>query len=269
MLARKKKLLIVYEVYGRKWFKYERSLIRSLFYFLAEKAIVKLPYDHFVAISEYTKKSLVSIGVLEKRISVIFPGDSRLENPMITKQEVREKLNFSNGNYIFLASGRTGITKGLEYFAEAIPEISKLIPEARFILVLSKYDKRIWKSVVKNLSSCGEGVCRIIQTVPREMLAAYVNYADCIVIPSVSEGFGFCAREAVNAGKTIVAANSGSLPEVISGRHVFVEAGSTSAIVEGCMKAYKGEVVELPQKDFSWNRTVRRYLELYEEILAS
>ncbi|MBN1397646.1 MAG: glycosyltransferase family 4 protein [Bacteroidetes bacterium] len=269
VLARKKKILIVYEVFGRKWFKFELNLIRSLFYYLTERIIIRLPYDHFIAISEYTEKSLVSIGVSEKKITVIYPGDSRLENPSMTNREVRKQLNFKNEEYIYLASGRTGITKGFEFFAEAIPKILKLIPEARFILILSMYDKRIWKRVMKSISFCSEGICRVIKPVSREMLAAYVNTADCVVIPSVSEGFGFCAREAVNAGKTIVAANSGSLPEVITGRHVFVEPGSASALAAGCVNAFKGDVKDLPAKDFSWDRTVRQYLELYKEILAS
>ena len=89
------------------------------------------------------------------------------------------------------------------------------------------------------------------------------------VIPSLSEGFGFSAREACNAHKIVVAANSGSLPEVISGEHVFVDAGSVHALVEGCVKAYKKETAILPDKDFNWEKAVRSYLEAYKQILAS
>ena len=81
MLMGKKKALIVYEVFGRRWFRFEPNLMRSLFYYLTERIIVGLPFDRFVAISEYTKKSLQSIGVYEKKISVVYLGDSKLENP--------------------------------------------------------------------------------------------------------------------------------------------------------------------------------------------
>lgn len=269
MLARKKKALIVYEVFGSRWFQFEQNLIRSLFYYLTERVIVSFTYDHFIAISEYTKESLISIGVSEKKIIVIYPGDSKLENPAFSNQEVREQLNFDKEHYIFLSFGRTGITKGFEYFAEAIPEISRQIPEARFILVLSMYDKRIWARVQKSIFSCRNGICKIIPPVPREILAAYIYAADCVVVPSVSEGFGFCAREAINAKKIVVAANSGSLPEVVTGRHVFVKAKSASALVDGCVKAYKGEIEDKPAKNFEWDKTVQLYLELYKEILAS
>ncbi len=269
VLAGKKKALIVYEVFGRKWFKFESNIIRSLFYYLAERLIIGLPYDRYIAISEYTKESLMSIGVSEKKITVIYPGDSKLENPALSNEEVRKQLCFDREDYIFLSFGRTGITKGFEYLAEAIPEISRQIPNARFVLVLSVYDDRIWRLVQKKVLSCPSHVYRFIPSLSREMLAAYMSAADCVVIPSLSEGFGFCAREACNADKIVVAANSGSLPEVISGNHVFVDAGSAHALVEGCVKAFNRDVTNAPVKNFSWEKTVKSYLELYKEILLS
>ena len=90
--------------------------------------------------------------------------------------------------------------------------------------------------------------------------------SDCIVIPSLSEGFGFSALEACNAGKIVVSTNAGSLPEVVFGKHVFVEAGSSRAIVEGCLKAHRGETESVPAKSFSWDKSADEYLKLYEQI---
>jgi D-inositol-3-phosphate glycosyltransferase len=122
--------------------------------------------------------------------------------------------------------------------------------------------------VQKSIRSLSESVCKIIPPLSRDLLSAYVSASDCIIIPSLSEGFGFSAREACNANKIVVASNAGSLPEVISGRHIYVEAGSDLALVEGCMKAYKGEVANAPTKNFKWEKAVRSYLELYKEILS-
>jgi D-inositol-3-phosphate glycosyltransferase len=96
-----------------------------------------------------------------------------------------------------------------------------------------------------------------------------VSAANCVVIPSLSEGFGFSALEACNANKTVVSTNAGSLPEVIFGKHVFVEAGSTQALIEGCKKAYRGEVVEITPKVFRWENAVSLYCKLYEELLRT
>jgi len=268
-IARKKKVLIVYEVFGRRWFRFEPNLLRSLFYYFTERIIVHLPFNRYIAISEYTKESLCSLGVSKNKIDVIYFGDSKFEKPSITKKEVREQLGLEKGDFIFLAYGRTGVTKGFEYFTEAIPKISRQLPKARFVLVLSNYDNRIWTRVQKNISSLSPTVCKLITPLSRNMLAAYVSAADCVVIPSLSEGFGFCALEACNAKKLIVAAKAGALPEVISGKHIFVEEGSVQALVEGCVKAYKGEVIECAPKLFNWERAVSQYCELYKELLRT
>ena len=68
LLTGKKKALIVHKSFlGRSWFRFESNLIRSLFYYLTERMIVGLPFDRFIAISEYTKESLMSIGVSENK----------------------------------------------------------------------------------------------------------------------------------------------------------------------------------------------------------
>jgi D-inositol-3-phosphate glycosyltransferase len=268
MLMGKKKALIVHEVLGNKWFQFESNLIRSLFYYLTERIVIGLPFDRFIAVSEYTKNSLQSIGVSEKKIRVIYHGDSKLENPALSNQEVRKQLCFDKENFVFLSFGRTGVTKGFEYFVKAIPEISRQIPKARYVLIFSAYDNRIWSRVQKKVSSFPTHVCKLIPSLSREMLAAYMSAADCVVIPSLSEGFGFCAREACNANKIVVATNAGSLPEVISGEHVFVDAGSVLALVEGCVKAYRGEVMHMPLKEFRWEKAVQLYIELYKKMLA-
>ncbi|MGD1045028.1 MAG: glycosyltransferase family 4 protein [Bacteroidota bacterium] len=268
-LMGKKKALIVHEILGRCWFLFEPNLIRSLFYYLTERIIVGLPFDQFIAVSEYTKKLLQSIGVSEKKIRVIYHGDSKLENLALSIEEVRQQLCFDKEDFVFLSFGRAGVTKGFEYFTEVIPEILRQIPKARFVLIFSSYYNRIWTRVQKCVSSFPKNVCKLIPPLSREMLAAYVSAADCVVIPSLSEGFGFCVREACNANKIVVTTNAGSLPEVISGEHVFVDAGLAHALVEGCVKAYIGEVMHSPLKMFRWEKAVQLYLELYEEILVS
>jgi D-inositol-3-phosphate glycosyltransferase len=266
-LSRKRKVLLVHEVYGSRWFQFERNPLRALFYYLTERIIVRLPFDRYVAPSQYSKDSLCSLGVSESKVSVIYHGDSKLEHPALTNVQVRSRLGFGIGDFIFLSFGRAGVTKGFEYFAEAMAEISKEIPRARFVLVLSGYDRRIWSRLEKLISSLPAHVCELVPPLSREMLASYVSASDCIVIPSLSEGFGFSALEACNANKVVVATDAGSLREIVFGKHIFVRPGSGAAIAEGCKKAYAGEVEEGAPKLFEWGRSVSHYCLVYEKLL--
>jgi glycosyltransferase involved in cell wall biosynthesis len=236
---------------------------------LTERIIVRLPFDHYIAPSRYTKDSLLSVGVPEEKISVIYHGDSRHENPAIAPTEVRSRLGFQQNDFVFMTYGRTGVTKGFELFADAIPEIAHQIPGARFVLVLAHYDSRISERIKRVTSVLPPNVCKLLPPMSREMLAGYVSAADCIVIPSLSEGFGFSALEACNANKVVVSTDAGSLPEVIFGKHVFVKPGSSQAIAEGCVKAYRGEVSVTPTKLFSWEKSVEQYLKLYVQLQKS
>jgi glycosyltransferase involved in cell wall biosynthesis len=265
-LLGKKRVLIVHEAFGRRWFRLEPNVMRALFYAVTEWIIVHLPFDHYVAVSEYTKKSLQSLGISGKKITVIYHGDSALETPALPRERARRELGFGKTDFVFLSYGRTGVTKGFEYFAEAMPEIHRQIPKARFALILSGYDSRISRHIRKSVSLLPTGVCRLLEPVTREMLSTYLLASDCVVIPSLSEGFGFGAREACNAQKAVVATRAGALPEVISGRHLFVEPGSAQALAEGCVKASRGEVSDAPPKVFSWERAVEEYLRLYAQL---
>ncbi len=268
-LAGKKKLLIVHEVWGKQWPVFESSRVRSLFYRITEWIIVRLLFDHYIAVSSYTKRCLRSLGIAEVKISVVHHGDSTIDLAGVDRIAARKSLGFDVEDFVFLTFGRVGISKGFEFFSEAIPKLVDLLPRARFILILSGYDRRIWQRVRKSVVGIPESRCRLLSSLPRAELAEYVSAADCFVIPSLSEGFGFSAVESCNAGKIVVSTDAGSLPEVIFGKHVFVKSGSTDALVQGCMRAFNGEVDVAPRKEFEWNQTVEKYLALYGSIIGA
>ncbi len=265
-IAGRKKALIVHEVWGQRWPEFEPGLVRMPFYRFMEWVIVRLPFDHYVAVSHYTKRCLQSIGVAGGKISVVHHGDSKIDIAEIDRVGARMSLGFSDDDFLFLTFGRVGISKGFEYFAEAIPILAGLLPRTRFVLILSGYDRRIWERVRKIVTQVPDSRCRLLSSRPRAELAKYVSAADCIVIPSLSEGFGFSALEACNAGKTVVSTDAGSLPEVVFGKHVFVKPGSAQALADGCVKAYNGEVEDSPLREFSWNQAVRKYLDVYVAV---
>ena len=65
----------------------------------------------------------------------------------------------------------------------------------------------------------------------RSELQSYIAASDCIVVPSLSESFGFAAAEACAMGKPIVASNVASLPEVVSARFILIEPGDTGKML--------------------------------------
>lgn len=266
-LRNKKSVITVHEFMGDKWYDYERNKLSVFFYKTAERIIVRMPFDRFIAVSNYTGNQLKNFGVKENKLEIIYNGSN--DDVLSFSQEpgiVRKKLGFDDGDFIFLCYGRTGLTKGIEYFADAIPVLIKEIKNAKVILVISKADKRIWEKIKQSLEGLDNSRVKIFMQLDRSELINYLNCADCIVIPSLSEGFGFNVTEAVLLRKKIVATSVGAIPEVISGEYLLVKAASSNELIKGCLKAYNNELTKTVPKIFLWEDSINKYLDVYNRL---
>lgn len=70
----------------------------------------------------------------------------------------------------------------------------------------------------------------ILQYLPREMLFRLIRAARAVLFPSIYEGFGLPALEAIQLGTPVITANVSSLPEVVGEAGLQVDPYSTEAI---------------------------------------
>lgn len=166
--------------------------------------------------------------------------------------------------------GRPGPSKGVEYLVKAVRYVSRAIPQSMLVLILSRdaaYKKR-YHSIRRLINELRiENTVLLHNPVPWSELPAYITAVDCVVIPSLSEGFGFSAAESCAMGKTVVATNVGSLPEVVTGKYVLVKPKSPEALAHGIISAYQGKVTKTPLKHFDKDNNVDTYLTLYNALL--
>jgi len=268
-LLRKKSILMVYEFMGGLWKNLEPNWVLSQFYQTAERVIARLSFNKFIAISRYTRNCLRFLGTPDSKLEIVYGGaNTELLKTGKDPSQLRKEIGFSPEDFIYLAYGRAGISKGIQFFAEAIPLIIERIPHAKFILILTKSGNKIWDSIRDKLGKLPTSIYRLIPGVAREELSDFLNLADCIVIPSLSEGFGFAALEACNLKKRVVATDAGSLPEVVFGEYVLVKPGSPEALAEGCFRAFSGDMNYRQPKEFKWEKTVHQCKLIYREILG-
>jgi glycosyltransferase involved in cell wall biosynthesis len=200
---------------------------------------------------------------------VIYNGiDYELFNPSKADgTAVRAKFGIGN-DFIYMYYGRAGISKGLEYLIQAVPLISKDIPNSRLLLILGDEPKDRRKHIIEMISRLRiENQIILLRPVPKNELPGYIAASDCVVVPSLSEGFGFTAAEACAMEKPIVATDVASLPEVVSGKYVLVNPRSPEEIARAISKVYHGNAEQSPRKNFSWFDCVDNYLETYDELL--
>ncbi|HET7037566.1 MAG TPA: glycosyltransferase family 1 protein [Thermomicrobiaceae bacterium] len=120
------------------------------------------------------------------------------------------------------------------------------------------------------------GRVRWLRQVSDRALAALYASATLLALPSLDEGFGLPALEAMACGLPVVAAAAGALPELLGGAGVLVEERSPAAWAE----ALAGLALDAPRRaelarlgrerarHLNWRRTAEQTAAVYREVLA-
>ncbi len=119
-----------------------------------------------------------------------------------------------------------------------------------------------------------DGEARFTEEVCDQDLAAYYSGAQCLVLPSRAEGFGFPPLEAMACGCPVIVSTAGALPEVVgdAGLHVPPDdvaglADAVQAVLTDPALAHRLRERGLRRaQGFSWERTARATQRVYESV---
>jgi len=260
-LRNKPVLITVHETWIGKWRQYTNfSWPKMMLHEVLERIVFLPTYDSYVCDSDATTIQLKDVLPKQKdRIKRIHAGfDPSHWKKRFDTAALRKKLGLQN-KFIVLGYGRPGTSKGFPYLIDAFPEIKKRVPNAVLLMILSK-DKQ-YAQEIEEFKKRADSDVKFLDPQPYDKLPRFIQMANCVVVPSITEGFGYTTLESCAAGTPVVASNTTSIPEVISGKHVLVEPKSSRAIAKGVEKVYK--------KEFPWSRTVSLYEKEYNTLLQS
>jgi len=268
-ILNKKKIISVHEVWSKLWYSLSgMNYLSATLHRLFEWFILKLPFDYYFVISEYTRKNLLKIKSKKHNIKKIYLGvDVKLFDANRYKRNVvRNKLNL-NKQFIYTYFGRPGWAKGLIYLIKAVPLIVEKIPESKLLLILSQDPLSRYLEIKKVINQLGvENNVMLLDSVIREDLPKYIIDSDCVVVPSLSEGFGFTVAESCSLDVPVIASQAGSIPEVISGKHILFEPASPKAIAQAVYSAFLVDYKYIKKKVFSWSETIEQYCAIYSYL---
>ena len=269
-VCKKPSIITVHEILGRNWEEFGIGYLSAKFHQILERVITRLKFDEFVAVSESTKRQLVDCGVDEKKVNVVYNGVDyeHFDAKKYEREEMRNKLKVSK-NFVYTFYGRPGISKGIEHLLRAVPEISKRIPDSKLMLMMSKSPENRYRYIMKLLKEIEiEEKILFLEPVKHEELPKYLAASDCIVVPSLSEGFGYAVAESCALGIPVVASNTTSIPEVVSGKHVLVEPKNPQAIAKGVVQVFNKKYKIEKLKKFTIEENIKNYLKIYKILVS-
>jgi glycosyltransferase involved in cell wall biosynthesis len=120
------------------------------------------------------------------------------------------------------------------------------------------------------------GHVRHLGYVAEDQRARLYAGARAVVMPSLDEGFGFPALEAMSAGVPVIASNKGSLPEVIGGAGWLVDPGDVEALAAAIDRvatddtaAERARTAGLARAaTFTWDRAAATLHDAYANAIA-
>lgn len=238
---------------------FPRDVIRNIVD--AHKAKLKLvgkESDRIIVPAASTKKDLVRLGFNETIIRVIPEAVSDIfKRSSETRVEAIKRKYKIFGDYVLCVG--VDARKNTERIIKAF-EHASAGKELKIVFVGTPKYVKIKES--RNVRMIGRGVTN-------EMPALYSG-AKALVYASLYEGFGLPILEAFACGTPVVTSNISSMPEVAGGAAVLVDPYDINSIAEGIKKALGGPKSLIQKgyariKDFSWEKTARMTLDVYNE----
>lgn len=247
---------------------YLKLLVARWHSFLGMQQRVARQLDHIVTVSGASKTDIVAdFGVDPSRVTVMHNGvDTRLFRPI---PEITRKP----GQIMATASADTP-TKGLQILLRAAARLRRDWPELSLLLIGKPRPEGETRRLVGELGL--EDRIRWVSDVDYETMVQLYAESAIAVVPSLYEGFGLPAVEAMACGIPLVSSDGGALAEVVADGGQVVPAGDVDAMThaldallgdEGARRELGSRGRERAERFFSWDVCAQRLVDYYRERL--
>ena len=197
-------------------------------------------------------------------IDIVHNGiDTEIFKPNDNKKRIKNRI-------ITTASADVPL-KGLKYLINALPKIILLYPDTELVVIGKAKNNGETMKLIKKLNLLPH--IHFKSNLKEDDIVDLYASAQLAVIPSLYEGFGFGAGEAMSCGVPLISTLSGGLQDIVEGSCYEIEPGSSVQIENAVIDLFDNEeemkrVALLGRKrileKFNWRQAAKGYLAIYE-----
>jgi len=226
--------------------------------------------DHVLTVSECSRRDIAErLCFPAERISVVYPGIDRDQ----FKPDFSALSRSRSRPYILCVAG-SDPTKNVETLLDAFAQLPCELREAHDVVLVGDLRRRQdvrdrvgWLGIAAQTKFAG--------VVDDAQLVSLYQQARAFVFPSRYEGFGFPVLEAMACGCPVLTSNASSLPEVVGDAALLADPSDSNGFMGHLEQVLADEELRRMLREkglaraaqFSWERTARETVRVYERVM--
>lgn len=232
-----------------------------------------------LAISENSRKEAIEALELpaDRVINISTAIDGHFRPLQLSEDRVRSlRLLYGLNRPFVMYTGGIDSRKNIEGLIEAyanLPLDFRCNYQLAIVCSVKSHERNRLMAIVNR---CRLSQSEVVLTgfVPEADLVALYNICELFIFPSLHEGFGLPALEAMACGAVVIGSNTSSIPEVIGRKDALFDPNQIESMTEALYKGltdknFRQSLLEFaPQqvKKFSWEQSAAKAIDAFERL---
>ena len=218
-----------------------------------ERKVLRLKWDKFIAVSEFTKNKLINYGIPSNKVSVVYNG--------IDLTHFRKFKDRKYAEPTIVCQSRLVSTKRVDDLIRALPLVKRKVPKVKCIIVGVGQELENLMKLAKELK-VDDMTAFVGRFEKHDDLIRTFRKSWVLALPSVVEGFGMVLVEAAAVGTSYVCSDIEVLKEVnskVKYGFTFKQKDYTS-LAGTLVKALNHEFGKANVEEFDWVKLAKHFL---------
>lgn len=246
-----------------------RLLIRRWYSFVRMQRRVVRQLRHVITVSEHSRHDIArAFGIRAGSVGLVYNGiDTETFRPLEGVQRRPHRI---------MATASADVPlKGLDYLLHAVASLRARYPDVELVVLGRPRTNGHTAKLVRRLGLAA--AVRFINGVDVARIVQEYAEATVAVVPSLYEGFGLPAGEAMACGLPVISTTGGALPEVVGDAGLLVPPADSGAIARAVNELFEnparrlqlaGHARQRIVERFSWSVSARQMADYYRHVLA-